>query len=217
MFEILAAIFGSAHLANKVIGDKIGHYEANRKYNTIQQKRDLIINNGLEEGMKKKLFFVVPPDVRLGDMDLTPEMEEKMLREIIEFRQKTIDSLIPESDLQFVFGDSWKELLTTALGESIVDVPFSSTLFSIWDVILNLLLSELGVVPFRNAYEGYSFGRGIKYIPFEERFDVAHRAFSIIGRNIRNKYPTVSGLNICQKHYGLGAGIDCVWAFTEDV
>ena len=117
MFSLFIALFGGLYLAGRCAYEKSASDKFNSDYKTGEIHKAIIVNRKFEDELAKKI----------GDSKYREEIEN-MIKE----------------DLQYIYGDAWKELYVGAWYEP---KAYTTAFNTRENIILMLMLSKSGLIP----------------------------------------------------------------------
>ena len=218
MFEIFGALLGGAYLLHKTSQDKYNHKMFQRRLDSAERIRSMVSSWDYESQLRSKFFYTLSPDIENGTIKLTEELHEKIWNDVIETRKNVMYNIIPESDMIYIFGETWKEWFDS------LDIDYNSlkdthrfqmdgAFGSVWELIFNVWLSMHGYIGTEHTYHGYQFMHGMVGILHENREGIATRACEIIERNINNKHPNIDGLKL---YVGSVHKMNLLWKYESE-
>ncbi len=215
MFEIFGALFGGAWLLHKFTSEKSASKSFDRRFQITEAIRKSVSDWDFERELRKKFFYILPPDVENGTIKLTQELHEKIWNDALEMRNNVIHNIIPASDMEFVFGENWEEWFEQLPEEydwlrNQYEWAFDGKFGGIWEVVFNIWLSMQGYIGHHHTNDGYQYKMDIVGVLHDDRIRVATRACQVIERNILQNYNNDEGfkLYVCS-----GADYKLVWKY----
>ena len=152
MFAFFIALFGGLYLAGRYAHEKSGSQKFDSDFKTGQIHKAIIVNRKFEDELVKKIA--------------NPQYREE------------IENLVKD-DLQYIYGDVWKELYA---GDWYEPKAYTTALNTRANIVLILMLSKSGLVPSCYQFSGIE----ISYFQIANIYECL-RILQCVESNIRAK------------------------------